>query len=163
MHTKRSIQHKTLPLKNKKKTYVLLVLVITVWGTIAYKIMSALNPELPEIQQQKIAINNNYKVVTTVDTFSISAVNRDPFLGFYTKKPSKLKPRKRIPVWIPIQYNGIVKRGHNQMFIVSIKGKQHLLKKGQVKDSVKLVYGNSKSITMRYKNSTKKFSLNINK
>jgi hypothetical protein len=142
---------------------VLLVLVIAVWGTIAYKIVTALNPDLPEIQQQKIAVNDNYKVETTVDTFSISTVDRDPFLGTYTKKPSKRKSKKRTPIWIPIQYNGIVKRGHNQMFIVSIKGKQHLLKKGQVKDSVKLVYGNSTSITMRYKNSTKKFSLNTNK
>lgn len=138
-----------------------MALVIAVWGTIAYKIMLALNPELPEIQQQKIAVNNNYKVKTVVDTFSISTVNRDPFLGTYTKKAlTSPKLKKKNLIWKPIQYKGIVKRGNNQMFIVNINGKQNLLKSGQVKDSIKLVYGNSKSITMRYKNSTKSFSLN---
>lgn len=142
---------------------MLLVLVIAVWGTIAYKIVTALNPELPEIQQQKIAVKNNYKVGTIVDTFSISTVDRDPFFGTYTKKAS-IKPkfiRKKI-TWKPIQYNGLVKKGNNQMFIVNINEKQHLLKKGQTMDSITLVYGNSRFISLRYKNNTKRFSLNTN-
>jgi predicted ribosome-associated RNA-binding protein Tma20 len=148
-------------LKNKKKTYVLITLVIVVWGTIAYKIIIALNPDLPDIQQKEFAINNNYKVDTKIDTFSITVVNRDPFLGTYTKKPlPKPKLKKKTLIWKPVKYHGMVKKGNNQMFIISINGTQCLLKKGQITDSIKLIYGNSKSVTMQYKNNSKTFSLN---
>ncbi|WP_422106024.1 hypothetical protein [Winogradskyella sp.] len=148
-------------MKTKKKTYVLLVLVIGVWGTIAYKIVTALHPDMPKMQQQEFVVNTNYKVETAVDTFSIRKVNRDPFLGTYMIKasPKKTRVKKQTLLWKPIQYHGIVKNGKNKLFIVSIDGKQHLLKKGQTKDSVKLLNGNAKSITMRYKTSSKTFRL----
>lgn len=139
---------------------MLLILVLSVWGTIAYKIISAVNPDLPEIQQQEFAVNSNYRVDTKVDTFSITTVNRDPFLGTFLKKPQKNKLIEKAVQWKPVQYHGTVKRGKDQMFIVSINGKQHLLKKGQSKDSIMLVYGNSKRITMRYKNTSKTFFIN---
>ena len=158
---KRNTPQTTLPLKTKKKTYLLLVLVIAVWGTVAYRIVAALNPELPEIKQQDFAVNSNYKVETKIDTFSITKVNRDPFLGTYEKKkPKKSAVKKKTVNWKPIQYQGIVKKGKNRMFIISINGNQHLLKKGQTKDSITLVYGNVKTVKMRYKNSFKTFSLN---
>ena len=138
---------------------MLLVLVVAVCGTIAYKIVSALNPELPEIQAQEFTVNSNYKIETQVDTFSITKANRDPFLGIVRKQSNKVKVKKKNVQWKPVIYHGFVKKGNNKMFIVSIKNKQHLLKKGQIKDSITLVNGNSKFITMRYKNSTQTFTL----
>jgi len=132
---------------------------MAVWGTIAYKIVSALNPELPDIQPQEFTVNSNYKVETKVDTFSITQVNRDPFLGVLIKKPSRTKVKNKSVQWQPVIYHGFVKKGNNQMFIVSINGKQHLLKKGQTKDSITVVYGTPKSITMRYKNNSQTFTL----
>ena len=76
-------------MKTKKKTYLLLVLVVAVWGTIGYKVVSALNPELPEIKQQSFVENINFKIDTKVDTFSVKLVNRDPFLGTLLKKEVK--------------------------------------------------------------------------
>jgi len=156
------MQPKTLPLKTKKKTYLLLVLVIAVWGTIAYKIIVALNPEVPEVQPQAFVSNKNYKIETAIDTFSIATVNRDPFLGTYTVKKtpkSKAKPKVKPVQWMPITYHGSIKNGESQMFIVSINGKQQLLKKGQVKDEVKLLRGTATTVTMRYKNASKTFKL----
>ncbi len=141
---------------------MLLVLVIAVWGTIAYKIIVALNPDIPEFQPQEFVTKSNYKVETSIDTFSITKVNRDPFLGTYSKKeesPKKATTKKKPISWLPIQYHGIIKNGGNEMYIVSINGKQHLLKKGQARDSIQLLYGNVKSITMRYKNTSKIFKL----
>ncbi|WP_299112272.1 hypothetical protein [uncultured Winogradskyella sp.] len=148
-------------MKNKKKTYILLILVLAVWGTIGYKIISALNPDLPDIQQQDFAVNTNYKLDTKIDTFSIQTVNRDPFLGTYLKKKSKKKTKikRKETQWKPVHYYGIVKKDKNQMFIVTINNKQYLLKKGQTKDSITLVYGTTKSITMRYKNNSRTFYL----
>tara|TARA_Y100000815_G_C13203983_1_gene447868 strand:+ start:381 stop:839 length:459 start_codon:yes stop_codon:yes gene_type:complete len=150
-------------LKNKKKTYLLLVLVLAVWGTVAYKIISALNPELPQIKQYDFATNTNYRIDTKIDTFSIETVNRDPFLGTVLvkeKKPKKTVKAKPIQ-WLPVEYQGIVNgtNGKNQIFIISINGNQKLLKKGQTQDSVTLVYGNSKLVKMRYKNQLKSFPL----
>ena len=123
--------------------------------------MTALNPEVPEIQQHDFMVNTNFKVETTIDTFSISKVNRDPFLGTYLqKRPTKKnKPKKKTILWKPIAYNGIIKNGKNEMFIVTINNKQHLLKEGQIRDSIELVRGNDRAITMRYKNMSKSFTL----
>ena len=140
----------------------MLVLVIAIWGTIAYKIVSALNPELPEIQQQSFATNTNYKVDTKLDTFSIKTVNRDPFLGTLLKKKIKKTIKKKKSIhWKPVTYQGIIKQNQTkqQIFIVTINGTQCLLKKGQSKDSITLVNGNTKTVTMRYKNQSKSFTL----
>lgn len=142
---------------------MLLVLVVVVWATIGYKVLAALNPEIPEVHQQEFSTNINYKVNTKIDTFSIKTVNRDPFLGTLVKKEVKnsiVKKRKAMR-WKQISYQGCIsqKNTNQQIFIVTINGNQHLLKKGQTKDSVTLAYGNSKSVTMRYKNHSKSFTL----
>lgn len=148
-------------MKTKKKTYVLLVLVVAVWGTIGYKIVSALNPEIPEVQPQSFAENTNFRIDTKMDTFSVNIVNRDPFLGTLLIKETKSPIRKkRKPIdWKPVTYQGIIKQDKEQIFIVSISGNQYLLKKGQTKDSITLAYGSDKSVTMRYKKQLKSFSL----
>ena len=150
-------------MKTKKKTYLLLVLVVAVWGTIGYKIVSALNPELPEVKSQSFVEHSNFKIDTRIDTFSITTVNRDPFLGTLLKKEVKestVKRRKPIE-WKSISYQGSIKQQQTkqQIFIVTINGHQHLLKKGQTKDSITLAYGNAKFVTMRYKNQSKTFTL----
>lgn len=158
---KLSTQHIPLLLKTKKKTYVLLALVIAIWGTIAFKIVSALNPEIPELQQQSYVVNSSFKVDTKIDTFSIKTVNRDPFLGTLLKKESKKTIKKKKPIqWKSISYHGSIKKNKaEQIFIITINGKQHVLKKGQTKDSITLTYGNKKSVTLRYKNQSKSFTL----
>jgi hypothetical protein len=97
-----------------------------------------------------------------VDTFSISKVDRDPFLGTITKKKTNISTKaKRKPlVWRPIDYLGVVNTSHKKarVFIVNINGKQYLLKRGQVKDSVTLLSGNDKSIVLSYKGEQKKVS-----
>ena len=78
-------------MKTKKKTYVLLILVVAVWATIGYKVVSALNPDVPEVELNNFATNTNFKMDTKIDTFSIHTVNRDPFLGTLKKKELKKK------------------------------------------------------------------------
>lgn len=135
---------------------------MAVWGTIGYKIVSALNPELPEVKPQNFVANLDYKVTTKTDTFSIKTVNRDPFLGTLLKKTVKKSIKKKKPIhWKSISYQGTIKQNKTkqQIFIVTINGSQYLLKKGQTKDSITLAYGNAKSVTLRYKNQLKSFSL----
>ena len=133
-----------LELKNKAKTYVLLVLVIGVWGTVAYKIVAALNPDLPELPQQELSLNTDFKMSIQRDTFSIQRVNRDPFLGTLEKPKKTVKKKRKATTpqvqWMPIAYNGMIsKGGSNKIFLISINGQQHLLKQGQIREGVKVV------------------------
>lgn len=84
--TKRNILPKALLLKTKKKTYLLLVVVLGVWGMIGYRIWAGLNPEAPKMVQQDVNINFNPNTGTAIDTFSIQTIARDPFLGTLTTK-----------------------------------------------------------------------------
>lgn len=141
-------------MKNKTKTYVLLILVLAIWGVIGYRIFSAVNPSTPEISQQHLDISFRPQTYHKVDTFSISTVNRDPFLGtlIVEKKKIPKKTRGKTIEWKPINYHGTIskKDANPNIFIVSIDGKQYLMKKGQVFNDVKLVKGNSNQITVSF-------------
>lgn len=150
-------------MKTKKKTYLLLVLVLGVWGTIAYKIVTGLNPDVPELSTPQTMAINHFKVDTKIDTFSITTLDKDPFLGTVYKKKLANSPnkRKKQSLWLPIEYLGIVNSKHqkNQVFIVAVNGKQSLFKKGQSQDSITLLSGNKKRVTLKYKGSIKTFSI----
>jgi hypothetical protein len=47
-----------------------------------------------------------------------------------------------------------------QIFVIAINNQEHLLKKGQSVEDVKLLQGTSKSITVRYKNKQKVIAIN---
>jgi len=163
---KPAIQHKALPLKNKTKTYVLLIIVLGVWGAIAYQIWSGLHQDIPEIIQQDINTAFNPLNKVEMDTFSVQVFDRNPFLGTLTKaKVNNQKRNTRIKttpfVWIPISYQGLIKNpsSKEQLYVLTINGQQHLLKRGQNRDGVSLVRGDSKKVTVKYKNHQKKINI----
>lgn len=140
---------------------------IGIWGIIGYRVYSALNPELPKIIPNT-TINKNFKKISKAkkDTFSITLVKRDPFLGtLYSpkkaiKKTSK-SPKKVVKENLPqVNYHGnIAKQGSKKkIFVISINGKQHLLKEGQKASDVTLLKGNSKEIFVRVNNTKKKIT-----
>ncbi len=153
-------------MKNKKKTYLLLVAVLSIWGIIGYKIWTGLNPGIPEVAQQDVDVSFNPKANAVIDTFSVQTTDRDPFLGtlrsqqIVKSSPTLNKNHKKL-IWLPISYHGIVKKqaSTQQVFVVSINKQQHLLKKGQRMDSITLIRGNAKAIVMRYKNQQKTFNI----
>lgn len=148
-------------MKNKTKTYILLIAVVSIWGFIGYKVIMGLNPKetinLPLSQN----VTFNPKTNITVDTFSVATVNRDPFLGeLLTKKKSFKKPIKKthkVVQWPPIIYNGIVgkENSNDKICIVSINGQQLFFKKNQELKGVKLIKANAKEIVVTYKGDRK--------
>jgi hypothetical protein len=135
-----------------------LIAVIGIWGTIAYKVINGINPEMPETNIESQLTSFTPKPIQEKDTFSIEPVERDPFLGTLIKKkavisssnkPSKTKEELPLP---QIVYRGIIKeqKSSNQIFAVDINGNQYLLKKGQEINGVKLINGNSKEITISF-------------
>ncbi|WP_299223898.1 hypothetical protein [uncultured Psychroserpens sp.] len=149
-------------MKNKKKTYILLVLVVSVWGIIGYKIVTGINPKLPEQKQQNYSPIKKFKVDTKIDTFSIQPVDKDPFLGIVTRKRSQSKITKiksQTTPWLLIEYLGMIKHSNREqnVYVISINSKQYLFKKGQIKNDVKLLYGNNDAVMLRFNKQQKMF------
>ncbi len=136
----------------------MLVAVLGIWGTLAYKIVNGLSPDEVEVTVLNFDIAFNPKQPKQIDTFSIKAIERDPFLGtlaskknasMSTKKVSVIKSNVVMP---SITYGGLIqKQGSNsKVFVVNIDNRQYLLKRGQTVNYVKLLNGNNSSITIRF-------------
>lgn len=146
---------------------MLLVVVLGIWGVIGYKVYSALHPEMPKIIPNKNPSKSFKRVpIAKKDTFSITMVKRDPFLGtlYSPKKVSKKttkSTKKVVNENIPqVTYHGNIAKqdGIASIFVVSINGNQHLLKVGQKANDVTLLKGNSKEIFVRVNNTKKKIT-----
>lgn len=151
-------------MNKKTKTYLLLTAVLGIWGTIAFKIVNGLSPDLPQSSEPVLDISFKPKTIKAIDTFSIQNVERDPFLGTLSASKTNNKPKETknsnqiVTKHQPkITYSGLVKKQTtaDKVFVVNINNQQYLLKQGQTADSVKLLRGNTKEITIRYKNQTK--------
>ena len=145
-------------MKNKTKTYLLLVTVLVIWGVIGLKIVNTLNPDAPKIVQQDDMFFFSPKTNKANDTFSIQLSERDPFLGTLNikKKPEvnqKNTTKKETIAWIPIIYHGSVSKqdSKQKIFVLSINTQQHIMKVGQDRDGVKLLKANDQAITISYK------------
>ena len=156
---KQIIKHNVFQLKNKKKTYVLIVLVTSIWATIGYKLISGYgsNSTAPPPQEHDHTFPTNPS--TTSERFTISPINRDPFLGRLDRGEKKSKQRitnKKSSAYRPtIIYEGLIKNTSDQVFILTINGIQHLVKRGQSVDSLKLLKGNTNKVIVRYNGTLK--------
>lgn len=148
-------------MKNKTKTYILIILVFGIWGIIGYKILAVVNPNDSEVEHEAFNMSFEPTLNIALDTFSISVAERDPFLGTMLTKKKKVARPKKVPspktVWPPILYHGTIAKQESKIkvFVVSINGSQRLMKIGQTFNEIKMVSGNSKSITVSYKGTRK--------
>lgn len=140
---------------------MLLILVITVWGTVGYQIINGLNPPVPEAITNLSSVNTNFRVQSKIDTFSIKKQDRDPFLGIvYTKPVVKNHKHKQKPIeWKPITFKGFVEgeTSKQNIFIVGINSNERLMKIGQSIDGITLVNGNKDKVVLKYKGQNKTF------
>ncbi len=147
-------------MKKQTKTYLLLGLVLCIWGAIAVQFFGGINKE-------ELLIEKNQKVnfipipKQDRDTFSILADYRDPFLGTFQKKKASIKREQRPPKTaepeVLIEYTGLVMDADakNQIFFMSIDGEQLLMKKGQKLKAVTLISGTKDKVKIRYKRKIK--------
>lgn len=165
-------------MKNKTITYVLLLLVLIIWGTIVYKVFFYSEPteELYNIDNL-----NTTKTITDIpDTFSLSLNYVDPFLkesrqSTYIKKEnniiSKSKEKKNYHpsstnrntesnhsigiVWPKIKYEGMIKNNTNVTAIVSINGSSYFLKNGEIVHDILIQSITNDSIIVSYQKNIK--------
>lgn len=147
-------------MKSKRNTYLLIGLVLIIWGLVIYQLFGGNDADNSLMVQNEVT-SFQPKEVQARDTFSISTFDRDPFLGtFKTRAPVKrrhIKPPEIIN-WPNIVYKGTISNSSNagSIYIVEINGMQHLLKKGAMENEVKLLKGTAKQITVSYQKQKKK-------
>lgn len=149
-------------MKSKAKTYLLLIAVLSIWGIIGFKIVSTINPNVPEVKQHEDRVAFAPKASIEVDTFSIQMSERDPFLGTLLVKKQEVNKSvnsigKEPLVWMSILYHGMVSKqdSKEKTCIISIDGQQQIMKIGQDMNGVKLLRATNTEILVSYKGARK--------
>lgn len=156
-------------MKNKKNTYILLLIVLTIWGLVIYRFFSF---GVNEIQVENTSRNFRIKplIIKEQDTFTINVNYRDPFLGkmylpvakarISSKKATNNKP-KDVLLWPTVIYKGIVSDNNNRkkIFMVIINGQRYLMIEKDTEQEVTLTGGSREFITVKYKGKTDKILL----
>lgn len=146
-------------MKDRTKTYVLLTVVVLVWGIVGYKIHSSVYSDTPirlstSDYSKELFIEKKIKLR---HTFTIHKHGRDPFLGTIKReKPNKkatpisrsVKPTKPE---VKVEYAGMVKTGNSKegsIFFVNINGSSNLMHIHDKISGIKLISGNDSEITI---------------
>ena len=159
-------------MKNKRVTYLLFLLVATVWGIIIYRVVSAAggdDTDLPAQISAKKEIYNDYAVAA--DTSQLLLNYRDPF-GLVKERDTVVRPGKskvrltpvvpKAPIdWNFIQYSGFIRNPSTKKLItlININGRSEMLMEGQQKDNVKLLKNLNDSIKISYMGKIKFISI----
>jgi len=139
------------------KTYVLLTVVLAIWGIIGYKVYKGYTGPSSDTAVDQVMEVGSFRpnIVIKNDTFTLAANYRDPFLGTLPKKkkakPAKVKPKDPIPE-IRITYTGSVINNdqNNSIFFVSIEDSEILIRPKQTVNGVTLISGTEKQIRIRH-------------
>lgn len=151
-------------MKSKKSVYILLPLVLFIWGTIIYKFFSYTNEEAIVDQNQEVSIKPLQ--IKQKDTFTVKMNSRDPFSGkMVDEEDSKIKHKisysapksKEELIWPQIKYKGIVSDAKEKVkiYMLIIDGKTHLMRKGQIENEILLKDGDKEIVYLKYKNDSK--------
>ena len=125
-------------MKNKKLMFVLLPVVVVVWGVIIYRVVNAMMDDEPTVLET-ISVSN--RIQKEVIRYELALNYSDPFLGpsrvvsrpkKSTKKVSKPRKRtvKQATVKRPIiRYNGRIENtsSNEARHLISVDGQSHIV------------------------------------
>ncbi|SHK12457.1 hypothetical protein SAMN04488007_2087 [Maribacter aquivivus] len=153
-------------MKKQYKTYLLLAVVLLVWGMIGYKFVSAINPSVESDNSAVTAEKFVPKEIKEREQFAIVADYRDPFLGTMKTPASgrKKKVSKTVKKELPkknISYTGFItdKASKQKIFFVTIDGQQQMMGLKDTFNEVKLVQGTNSYIKVSYNGISEKIIL----
>ena len=119
-------------MKNKKVTYLLLILTVVIWGTIGWKVYNALKDDSIPV----MAVNERVAPQKESDPIRLILNYRDPFLGDYNESKRPISSNSQIatiannkqpvpsePEVLPnFRYKGIIRVGTETKAMVNISG-----------------------------------------
>lgn len=151
-------------MKNKKNIYILLPLVLFVWGAVLFQVFSfAKSDEIIPLT------NSEFKIkplkINKRESFAIDINYRDPFLGkMYvaqtvtkaktniSKSTKEPKPKETL-VWPTIVYKGMISdtKEKTKIFMLIIDNKNYYMKIGDTENEIFLKTGDKESVYVKYK------------
>lgn len=150
-------------MKNKKRTYILLFIVLLVWGVVLYQLFSFSNTD-GILENTSSELNIKPFKLKERTSFSINVNYRDPFLGklYAPQEDSRAKKNvskttkskiEKVIVWPAILYKGIVSdtKDKIKIYMLIIDGKTCLMKNGETQNEVFLKDGDKESVYVKYK------------
>lgn len=146
------------------RTYVLIALVLIIWGVLGFRFLTFIQPD--EIDTNSITKIDNKVVSETIqDTFSIKNDYPDPFWGSLAENRTKKSISRAISAetHLPfvVRYTGSIVNATtgSRLFFISVDNEDYLMRKGDVIKGFRLINGTSTSVTVRYQKITKKIDL----
>lgn len=166
-------------MKDKKVKYILIGLVLLIWGVIVFKILHMVKPANDEVESSFMPVQKNTRN-TGIDSFMIIADYPDPFLKKYvqtyrkqslatgnTKKSVLTKKASEAVKWPNLTYSGhaSANSGNKSSVLIIIDGTGYIMKVNDVikgvemlaisKDSVKVKFSGMSKFVKRYETSLK--------
>lgn len=167
-------------MKNKKQIYILLPVVLLVWGIIGYRIFSAMSGDSDE------PVSFNSPTSAWVDNaevdvdYELNLDYSDPFLkntarwkssSVQSNNPNKVvvKPKikkvvKAIPLaWPAIRYNGLIRKTNDKstLYIIEINGRSNFMSLGEELEQLKLLKAYRDSIQVEFQGKEKRTILKL--
>jgi hypothetical protein len=156
-------------MKNKKTVYILILMVIIVWGMIFYRIYAAFSDDAEPVIAPATKIKEPYDdYAIPKDTSHLQARYRDPFGQAPVKDTALVVPQKNIhrtvPVtiapginWAAINYMGYIRNPGSKKLIaiMHINGKEVMMTEGETAEQVKLLRNLCDSVKISYHGQTK--------
>jgi uncharacterized cupredoxin-like copper-binding protein len=150
-------------MKNKKSVYILLPIVLLIWGMLIYQFFSYSVSD-PSLENTSTEFNVKPLKVKERTPFAVNVAYRDPFLGKMYIAPVSIQKKssnttKKSPkleetiVWPLIHYRGMISdpKEKNKVFIMTIEGHDYFMKKGDTENEVFLKDGDKESVYVKYK------------
>ncbi|WP_264536593.1 hypothetical protein [Flavobacterium sp. N1736] len=151
-------------MKNKKNIYILLPLVLFVWGAVLFQVFSfAKSDETIPLSNSEFTIKP--LKINQRQSFAINVNYRDPFLGKAyapqtaislkknnSKSSQPAKPKETL-VWPTILYKGMISdtKDKTKIFMLIIDNKNYYMKIGDTENEIFLKSGDKESVYVKYK------------
>lgn len=162
-------------MKNRKTAYIMVPVVLAIWGMIGWKVYAAMKDVQPVVKNA-VDKKTDLSPSKIPNTISLIADYRDPFLDKNipakinsknenrNSKPAivKIPPASKVePAWPKITYHGLIKRTNEQKMVgfLSVNGESYFIKgeeaAGEVfvgklwKDSAEIIFGKEKKIVKK--------------
>lgn len=125
-------------MNNKKTKYVLLPLVLLLWGYIAYRIFEQVNPEI-EIENSVRPRLNPMVESKAEDTYKLLLDYPDPFLKHIRIKKEKAEKEKQQTIvnrvyawnWPNMNYGGCIQNKNKMVGLLQLNAKHLLVQEGK--------------------------------